>query len=412
MPQGSYGMLKLKVVTAVTFLTVILFIRNGFAGGLSDLITSLYGGNGVPVTKVFEKERPTGGVDVVTTLQVPLDSFFVIQDLNTELNAEKGLFPISSTSGGFTFQYDKELEVFIRTTDSLGPVFAERAHTLGKGKLNLGFSYTYIDFSQLEGRDLHNLSSVVPLDEKRKDKNLLKLDFDMDISSHLFSFYGVYGITDRWDISVLVPIMQIQFDVKSTAKLLNRTRKRGKNGKILGYSFDSKDMTGDAVSGASTGIGDIFLRSKYNLYASEWVDISSALEIKLPTGDEDELLGTGKTSIEPFFIFSKSIGRFTPHLNLGYEFNSGSEGKDRITYTAGTDYGFGKGNNHFAIALDIIGNHKVERTDIGNDIVDFSGGFKWSPRSGMLLFFNVQVPLNDDGLRADWIPTAGYELNF
>lgn len=403
---------KYIVVTVITLFISTLFIRNSFAGSLSDLITSLYGGNGVPVTKVFEKERPTGGVDVVTTLQVPLDSFFVIQNLNSELNAEKGLFPISSTSGGFTFQYDKELEVFIRTTDSLGPVFAERAHTLGKGKLNLGFSYTYINFSTLQGKDLHNLKSVVPLDKKRKDRDLLQLDFDMDISSHLFSFYGTYGITDRWDISILVPIMQVQFDVESRARILNRTRKRGKNGEILGYSFDSKDMTSDAVSGASTGIGDIFLRSKYNIFTSEWVDVSSALEIKLPTGDEDELLGTGRTSIEPFFILSKNIGRFTPHLNLGYEFNSGSEGKDRVTYTVGTDYGFGKGNNHFAVALDIVGSHKTERTDIGNDIVDLSTGLKWSPRSGMLLFFNVQIPLNDDGLRADWIPTAGYELNF
>ncbi len=404
--------LKYRVITVVTFLASILFMRNGFAGNLSDLITSLYGGNGVPVTKVFEKERPTGGTDVVTTLQIPLDSFFVIQNLNSELNAEKGSLPVSSTGGGFTFQYDKDLEVFIRTTDSIGPIFAERAHTLGKGKLNLGFSYTYVNFSTLQGKDLHNLTSIVPLDKKQKDKNLLQLNFDVDITNHLFSFYGTYGITDRWDVSILVPIMQVQLDVESTAKILNRTRKKGRNGKILGFSFDSKDTTGDIVSGASTGIGDIFLRSKYNLFTSEWIDFSPALDIKLQTGNEDELLGTGRTSVEPFFILSKSFGRFTPHINLGYEFNSGSEGKDRITYTAGTDYGFGKGNNHFAVALDIIGSHKIEKTEIGNNIVDFSTGFKWSPRSGMLLFLNVQVPLNEDGLRADWIPTVGYELNF
>src|SRR3989337_3236328 len=75
------------------------------------------------------------------------------------------------------------------------------------------------------------------------------------------------------------------------------------------------------------------------------------------TGNENELLGTGRTSIKPFLIFSKSVSRFTPHLNLGYEFNSGSEGQDRIVYTTGVDYGFGKGNNHFSIASDIIGRH-------------------------------------------------------
>ncbi|MFN3533540.1 MAG: hypothetical protein ACK41Q_13690, partial [Candidatus Brocadia sp.] len=200
---------RFLLIVLVTLFIVIRFATTSLANSLSDLLTTLYGGNGIPVTKVFEKERETGGVDVVTTVQVPLDSILEIQNLNSVLNTEKGEFPVSSTSGGFTFQYDSELEVFIRTTDSLGPIFAERAPTLGKGKLNIGFSYTYINFSTLEGRDLDNLKSTVFLDEKQKDKNLLQLDFDVDVKSNLFSFYGTYGITDRWDVSILVPVMQI-----------------------------------------------------------------------------------------------------------------------------------------------------------------------------------------------------------
>jgi len=398
---------RYTLLTLVTFLTATFFLPNVLASSLSDLIITLYDGKGIPVTKVFETE--TG--NEVIKVQVPLDSLREIHNLNSVLNTEKGEFPVSSTGGGFTFQYDSELEVFTRTTDSLGPIFAERAPTLGKGKLNFGFSYTYINFSTLEGRDLDNLKSIVLLDEKQKDKNLLQMDFDVDVKSNLFSFYGTYGITDRWDISILVPVIQIQLDVDSTAKILNRTPK-GENGKILGYRLDSGETMNDAVSGASTGLGDIFLRNKYNILTSKWIDFTTALDVKLQTGNEDELLGTGRTSIKPFLIFSKSISHFTPHFNFGYEFNSGSEGQDRIVYTTGTDYTFGKGNNHFSIALDILGRHKIERSDIGNDIVDFSTGFKWSPRSGMLVFFNVQTPLNDDGLRADWIPTVGYELNF
>src|SRR3972149_1271493 len=401
------------ILSTFFILLIITFpITNSFANNLSGLITSLYGGNGVPVKNVFEEERPTGGVDVVTVVQVPLDSFLEIQNLNSELNSEKGSFPVSSTGGGFTFQYDRELEAFTRTTDSLGPIFAERATTLGERKINFGFSYTYIDYSKLQGKDLHNLKSIVFLDEKQKDKNLLQLDFDVNVKTNLFSFYGTYGITDRWDISMLVPILQVQFDVDCTASILNQTKKKGTGGKTLGYSFDSGETIGDSVSGASTGIGDIFLRSKYNLFTSEWIDFTPAIDVKLQTGNEDELLGTGRTSIKPFLIFSKSISRFTPHFNLGYEFNSGSEGQDRIVYTTGADYGFGKGNNHFSIASDFIGRHKVENAAVDNNIIDFSTGFKWSPRSGMLVFVNVQIPLNEDGLRADWIPTAGYELNF
>jgi len=397
----------------VTLSTVTLIITDGLCSSLSDLLTTLYGGNGIPVTRVFEKQDTSGNiVDVETTVQVPFDSFQEIQTLNSELNTGKGSFPVSSTGGGFTFQYDSKLEVFTRTTDSLGPIFAERASTLGKGKLNFGFSYTYIHFSTLEGEDLHHLTSVVLLDEKQKNKNLLQMEFDVDVESNLFSFYGTYGITDRWDISILVPVLQVQLDIDSTARILNQTRKKGVTGEILGYSFDSRNMISDSVSGASTGLGDIFLRNKYQLVTSKWVDFTSALDIKLQTGDEDEFLGTGRTSVKPFLIFSKNINHITPHLNVGYEFNSGSDGEDRVVYAAGADYAFSRGNNYFSFALDIIGNHKIEQRDIGNDIVDFSIGFKWSPRLGTLVYANVLTPLNEDGIRADWVPTVGYELNF
>ncbi|MDN3514040.1 MAG: transporter [Candidatus Brocadia sp.] len=399
-------------ITLAAFVSFTFFVTPVLASSLSDLITTLYGGKGIPVTKVFEKETGGGGVDVVTTVQVPLDSLNEIQNLNSELNTERGEFPVSSTGGGFTFQYDSELEVFTRTTDSLGPIFAERAPTLGKGKINFGFSYTYINFSTLDGRDLDNLESVVLLDKEQKDKNLLQMDFDVDVKCNLFSFYGTYGITDRWDISILIPVLQVQLDVNSTAKILNRTRKKSENGTLLGYSLGTGETMNDSVSGASTGIGDIFLRNKYFIFASKWIDFTTALDVKLQTGDDNDLLGTGRTSIKPFLIFSKNINHFTPHFNFGYEFNSGSEGEDRIVYTTGADYAFGKGNNHFSIAMDVIGSHKTERSDTGNDIVDFSTGFKWSPRSGMLVFFNVQTPLNDEGMRANWIPTVGYELNF
>lgn len=400
-------------IILVTLATGNLFITAGFCDSLSDLLTTLYGGNGVPVTKVFEKQDTSGNiVGVETTVQIPFDSFQEIQTLNSELNTGKGSFPVSSTGGGFTFQYDSKLEVFTRTTDSLGPIFAERSPTLGKGKLNFGFSYTYIHFSTLDGEDLHNLTSVVLLDEKQKNKNLLQMEFDVDAESNLFSFYGTYGITDRWDISILVPVLQVQLDIKSTARIVNQTRKKGVSGETLGYSFNSHNSVSDSVSGASTGLGDIFLRNKYQLVTSHWVDFASALDIKLQTGDEDEFLGTGRTSIKPFLIFSKNINHFTPHLNMGYEINSGSDGQDRFVYAAGADYAFSRQNNYFSVAMDILGNHKIECRDIGNDIVDFSIGFKWSPRLGMLVYANVLTPLNEDGIRADWVPTVGYELNF
>ncbi len=53
--------------------------------------------------------------------------------------------------GAFTFEFDPATNVFARTTEGLGPLLSERAQTTGKGKLNVAFSYAYVDFDKFEG---------------------------------------------------------------------------------------------------------------------------------------------------------------------------------------------------------------------------------------------------------------------
>jgi hypothetical protein len=62
--------------------------------------------------------------------------------------------------GGFTFALDPALGTFVRTTESLGPLFAERAPTLGRGKLNVNVSFTFFEYDEFNGEDLDNLSVV------------------------------------------------------------------------------------------------------------------------------------------------------------------------------------------------------------------------------------------------------------
>ena len=43
----------------------------------------------------------------------------------------------------------------------------------------------------------------------------------------------------------------------------------------------------------------------------------------MPTGDKDDLLGTGATQAHLFFIASGEYGRWSPHVNFGYTFSNG-----------------------------------------------------------------------------------------
>jgi len=56
--------------------------------------------------------------------------------------------PTLSTSAGYTYEWNPELEVLERSAKTFGPLFSERAVTVGRNKFNLNVSYTYIKFDQ------------------------------------------------------------------------------------------------------------------------------------------------------------------------------------------------------------------------------------------------------------------------
>jgi hypothetical protein len=62
----------------------------------------------------------------------------------------------------------------------------------------------------------------------------------------------------------------------------------------------------------------VVVRTKYNLWRSQNTAISGALDLRLPTGDEDDLLGLGTTQGKFYLIVSSGNDRLFPHLNIGY----------------------------------------------------------------------------------------------
>src|SRR5262249_48311477 len=67
-------------------------------------------------------------------------------------------FPSASVAPAFTYRYNPALSIFERSTSVPGPLFSERALTLGRGELNFGVGYSFIDFSDFNGTDLHRIA--------------------------------------------------------------------------------------------------------------------------------------------------------------------------------------------------------------------------------------------------------------
>src|SRR5215831_8384006 len=63
------------------------------------------------------------------------------QTLSTAIATQLAILPIISPSSGFTYKYEAARGEFVRTTTSFGPIYTERAETIGRQKVSFGSSY-------------------------------------------------------------------------------------------------------------------------------------------------------------------------------------------------------------------------------------------------------------------------------
>lgn len=387
------------------------------AADLKNTIRDLYGSEGIRV-------EPNPLIPVETRFQA--SSLQGLDQLNSQLTSAIGVPSFNSSVTGFTF--DIERGVPVRTTESLGTLLTERATTLGARKLDVTFTYTRVNFTKLQGKNLNDLELVF----RRNDVNegcdpsnplllarcdIIKANLKVELTEDIFALIATYGLTAEWDVGFVVPVTHIRLIAKSHADIFDQFGNPGgtKLGDIPIHRFGPNSTQPDASGGGDeTGLGDIVLRTKYNFlrhYDDLIPDMAFLVELKLPTGDEERLLGTGGTNVTGLLVASRTYARwFTPHVNLGYEIDTRDTRQNAIRYALGFD---ARLLQELTLAAGIIGRAKPDGSGTGDHIVDLSLGVKWNPIKSLILRTNVQIPLDkNSGLRADFIPTVGIEYIF
>jgi len=341
-----------------------------------------------------------------------------LDNLNSALAASIGFLSLNSSSSAFTF--DVERGVPIRTTDSLGPLLAERAPTLGQGKLDLAATYTRIDFSRFQGTPLNKLT----LDFRHEDTNgngiadtsgpfsfesdVVEANINLSIVEDVWALFGTYGITRNWDVGIVIPIVHIHVRATGDAHVV-RNSPISQFVHNFGPESSPSHVTG---GGDATGIGDILLRTKYNFLRAEgsWPDLAVLGQVKLPSGDAADLLGTGDTNFLGMLVASKTYGFITPYVNAGYEVTTGPRENDNLRYVVGAE---SRVHPRLTVVTDFLGHWEPNRSGNGSNIADFAFGLKWNPFGSFLASGYAQVPLNrNQGLRANVIWSVGIEYTF
>jgi Putative MetA-pathway of phenol degradation len=267
------------------------------------------------------------------------------REVNVAIAEQLSSFPLSSSSGGFSFSVDKDGAVVPAST-TFGPAFAERGLTIGKGKFNVGFSFQATSYDSFEGIDLESggLSFIREHNDccpnnhnppARTDftpafeRDLLQSNLRLAIDTRTTAFFANYGVTNRLDIGIAIPISHVEMDATVDGRIL----RLGSGQTSEFHEFENGQAQESFLeSGSATGLGDILLRGKFNFYRTESTALAAALDLRLPTGDKDNLLGTGATQANVFFVGSGEYGAFSPHVNIGYTFSNGNASEEATSF--------------------------------------------------------------------------------
>ena len=413
---------------------------------LATLFADIYGPNGLVLSS---EDVQLDGTNHAAHFNSAFQSDFRL--VNIALTSQLTSVPLPSPASGFTYQFDPATGTFVRSTRSFGPILSDRAETIGKGRLAFGFSHQFFSFDHLDGVSLTAIPAVFRHDSFEIGGGRTDVVTTLNtIEATVSQFTGAltYGLTSRIDLSLAVPVVRTRLSLLSNAKIL----RLGTGANVQVHYFHDPEALGGYGStrqflaeGSAGGVGDLLVRMKTTIVREGTRAMAAGLDVRLPTGDEQNLLGAGAAGLRPFAAFSSSYGPFAPHANIAYQWNGRSvlagdvradiEGDlpDQFLYAAGSDLSV---NSRFSIVFDVLGQRVLNSPQLSRytlaargiagsaDLPDirFANGSYWSTNGALgfkanvapkvLVNFNMRFHIAGRGLSDRIAPLLGIEWAF
>jgi hypothetical protein len=403
-----------------------------FGGSCGDQLLCLNDASGASVANAF-------------TSALSENNQLVINLVSSAIGATVANIPVPATSSGTVPEFVAGR--LVPRSLSTGPIYTERAPTMGRGRFLIGSYFTFLNFDEMRGVPMDDLvfsfqhvdlPGSGPLGDPEQENNILQVRTTLDVRVAAASVFATYGLTSWLDIGVAVPIVRTSVSGRADAQVVPF-------GVNTVYTFgnqppsdDPKIQQTNVIEGSASGIGDVAGRLKVNLYQSRTWGVALLGDVRFPTGKEEELLGLGYLQARGLAITSAEFGIFSPHLNLGYRYVDREQSLQNhavlanlgfdllvtpgITMIADAISEWNVDQSSLQVPPPIHYEEPFTRTISASPIpdaydhrVDASFGFKFSPRaavSGGTVVLSALVPLNAGGLRPSVTWTLGLEYKF
>jgi len=328
------------------------------------------------------------------------------------LLTELTTLPTTSPAGGFTYRLDPSLGTSVRSSDSFGPFYNERSLTVGRNHAAVSLSFGQASFDTIDGMSLRNGSLVAIASQLKGDAKPFDAEtLTLRLETRTTTLTGEWGLTDRIDVGAIVPFVTLTL-----------------SGSRLDTYRGSPFPQASAAASVS-GLGDVIVRAKYNLWRSGGSGLAIGGDARLPTGDVNNFLGEGKTVFVPRIIASLEEDRIAFHGDVGYA---------RGGISNELDYGGAAtvaASRRVTIVGEVVGRRLASAGDlvyvttpqpgvVGVDTIRLTGtdrstsqvsvvaGLRWNIGGRWLLSANVLRPVTSGGLNARWVPTITLDDSF
>jgi hypothetical protein len=379
---------------------LLLFIIPSSAaaqGTVGGIVTFLMTNQAVP-TQDFERDRLAAEAARDTIARALLVNLTTV--------------PIATSSGGFLYRLNPELGTVERATDSFGAFFVERALTAGRGRVSAGVSANTSGFDRLNGNSLRD-GTLLTIANRLRDE---PAPFDTEsltlrVRTSTMTFFTTVGVTDRLEVGAALPIVRLSL-----------------TGERINVYHGTSTVQANA-SAIASGVADIAVRGKYSLLSARGGGIAAEAEIRLPTGDEENLLGAGEASWRVMGIGSLDHGNFALHGNVGLVRGGIS---DEVTFGGAALVAM---HPRLTLSGEVVGRQVAELRSImlssaphptypgvdtlrllsgtsGGTVLMGLAGAKWNLTSTVVIGGHVAWPLTDRGLTAPFTPTLAFEYAF
>ena len=308
--------------------------------GLSRSVPAIFSEGAVPTT--LQSSNFGSVITNAANYKVAQSIVQVGNALNASIATALSVIPLASPASGVIEKTDASGNPIL-ANGTLGTIFTERAETIGKNRLFIGFTHQDYHFTELNGQSLNNLTLLYTggfsssLSSNGQTLVTVPTTFrvgaDVRLSQDIA--FITYGLTNRLDVSVGLPLVHAAVAARTYDGQIWAGNGVGTPTCWCADTFTPGAPTlyepqiGQS-SFSKTGFGDLLLRMKGTVIERQNLALAVGGDVRFPTGDASNYLGTGTTSVKPFMalsVYTRPLANgiiFAPHINLGWQFSGKS----------------------------------------------------------------------------------------